>query len=447
MKKLIPWLIFFFFLALSAKSFPQWNSANGNLDTKQWGFGWSIDAVDSSCAVISVSPGKQLYRTLNGGKVWEAIAPPDLSTYGIIDVSMTDSLHIWFGSEEGKIYFTSDGGKNWAIQFSDTTKTTFMNYVKMFDSQNGIAMGDGKTASDAALFLKTSDGGTNWISANDSVFGAYSGDTWRRLDFISPNVGYFYESGLNPQTIYKTTDGCKTWEKIQTPPSVHVLNFYDENLGFCYGYNSKMGKGSIYRTTNGGNLWEEIAFHPETRWGNDIEFLKNDPSKVWLSNYNSLYFSSDSGKTWVQQLIPDVSNLEGRDLVFTDKTCGWFLCDSMVYRNLRSDQTYPVVKVETENVSPIGFSLEQNYPNPFNPSTAISYQLSVGSHVSLIVFDVLGKEVAVLVNEEQEAGNYSVKFDATNNGQLTTNSLPSGVYYYKLQAGKFSQTKGMIYLK
>ncbi|MCK9424427.1 MAG: T9SS type A sorting domain-containing protein [Ignavibacteriaceae bacterium] len=440
MKKLIPWLIFFFFLALSAKSFSQWIPAAGNLDTKQWGFGWAIDAVDSNCAVISLSPEKQIYKTLNGGKFWEAIAPSDFSTDGIIDVSMTDSLNIWFGSAEGKICGTSDGGKNWEIQFDDTSKTNFMNYIKMFDSQNGIAMGDGKTATDAALFLKTTDGGKNWNSVNDSVFGAYSGDTWRRLDFVSSNVGYFYTSGLNTASIYKNTDGCKTWKKVQTPPSVHVLNFYDENLGLIYGVNYQFGKGTVYRTTNGGDSWDAILI-PDKGWGNDIEFLKNDPSKVWLSNYNMLYFSNDSGKTWTQQFIANESNIKGRDLVFTDNSVGWFLCDSMVYRNLQSDHTYPIVKVESENFSPVGFSLEQNYPNPFNPSTVISYQLAIGSFVTLKIYDVLGNKVATLVNEEQQAGTHNYELEMRNY------ELSGGVYYYTLKAGNFVQTKGMIYLK
>ncbi|MDP3148502.1 MAG: T9SS type A sorting domain-containing protein [Ignavibacteria bacterium] len=443
MKKLVSWFTFFFVLSLSTNSLPQWSPAAGNLDTKQWGFGWSIDAIDSNCAVISLSPGKQIYRTLNGSKFWETIAPSDLSTTGIIDVSMTDSLHIWFGSAEGNICYTSDGGKNWAIQFDDTSKTNFMNYIKMFDLQNGIAMGDGKTASDPAFFLKTTDGGTNWVAVNDSAFGAYSGDTWRRLDFISPNISYFYESGLNPQAMYKTTDGCKTWKKVQTPSSVHILNFYDENLGLIY---TVASNSTVYRTTNGGESWTSVIL-PDKSWGNDIEFLKNDASKVWLTNYNNLYFSNDSGKTWAQQLIPGVSNLKGRDLVFTDNACGWFLCDSMVYRNLQSDRTYPIVKVESEKFSPVGFLLEQNYPNPFNPSTTISWQLAVGSDVTLKIYDVLGNEIATLVNEVQQAGKHSTTFDATNNNQLTTNKLASGIYYYRLLAGQQSQTKGMIYLK
>ncbi|WP_337873482.1 choice-of-anchor X domain-containing protein, partial [Ignavibacterium sp.] len=87
---------------------------------------------------------------------------------------------------------------------------------------------------------------------------------------------------------------------------------------------------------------------------------------------------------------------------------------------------------------PLSFSLNQNYPNPFNPSTSIKYQVSSISNVSLKVYDVLGKEVVTLVNQIQPAGNYEVSFNAS--------SLTSGIYFYKLQAASFSQTKKMLLL-
>ncbi len=92
-----------------------------------------------------------------------------------------------------------------------------------------------------------------------------------------------------------------------------------------------------------------------------------------------------------------------------------------------------------EQMKAISFSLNQNFPNPFNPTTVISYQLSVNSHVTLKVYDVLGREVETLVNERESAGKYSVKFDRTN--------LPSGVYFYRIQAGTFTETKKLMVLK
>ncbi len=92
------------------------------------------------------------------------------------------------------------------------------------------------------------------------------------------------------------------------------------------------------------------------------------------------------------------------------------------------------------------FKLEQNYPNPFNPSTKIKYTIPgvtvsgvKGSKVQLKVFDVLGNEIATLVNEEKPAGSYEVEFNASN--------LSSGIYFYKLTAGSFSETKKMILLR
>jgi hypothetical protein len=92
-----------------------------------------------------------------------------------------------------------------------------------------------------------------------------------------------------------------------------------------------------------------------------------------------------------------------------------------------------------EKIIPKRFTLAQNYPNPFNPSTTIQFQIPNSSFVNLKVFDILGREVATLVNEEKPAGSYEVEFEASN--------LPSGVYLYKLQAGNITETKKMILLR
>ncbi len=89
--------------------------------------------------------------------------------------------------------------------------------------------------------------------------------------------------------------------------------------------------------------------------------------------------------------------------------------------------------------NPADFKLGQNYPNPFNPTTTIKYQIPEQSFVTIKVYDVLGSEVATLVNEEQPVGNYKVEFDAI--------ILPSGVYFYKLQTNNFVETKKMVLMK
>jgi len=99
-----------------------------------------------------------------------------------------------------------------------------------------------------------------------------------------------------------------------------------------------------------------------------------------------------------------------------------------------------ITSVETFSTDlPSQFSLDQKYPNPFNPKTTINYSVSQVSFVTIKVYDVLGREVATIVNENKPVGNYRVEFDS--------GKLVSGIYFYRLQAGNFIQTKKMVLLK
>jgi hypothetical protein len=124
--------------------------------------------------------------------------------------------------------------------------------------------------------------------------------------------------------------------------------------------------------------------------------------------------------------------------------------NSLTYRlkQIDYDGSYEYsTEVFVDNQAPTEFALHQNYPNPFNPATTISYSLPIKAQVELVIYNTLGESITRLVNEEKEAGKYTVKFDATN--------LPSGIYFYKLQAGSpsagsgqgFVETKKMILLK
>jgi hypothetical protein len=95
--------------------------------------------------------------------------------------------------------------------------------------------------------------------------------------------------------------------------------------------------------------------------------------------------------------------------------------------------------VQTENMVPNKFELHQNYPNPFNPTTTIRFSLKTKSFVSLKVYDILGRQVTTLVNEEMSAGNFSRIWNAAN--------ISSGIYFYRLQAGSFMDTKKLVLLK
>jgi hypothetical protein len=97
------------------------------------------------------------------------------------------------------------------------------------------------------------------------------------------------------------------------------------------------------------------------------------------------------------------------------------------------------VSVEENDITPLDFTLEQNYPNPFNPSTKIKYSIPETGNIKLAIYNSVGEEVAVLINEMMNAGFYEIEFNAT--------TLPSGIYFYQLQAGSFVETKKMILMK
>jgi hypothetical protein len=113
------------------------------------------------------------------------------------------------------------------------------------------------------------------------------------------------------------------------------------------------------------------------------------------------------------------------------------IVDGILVSTLWSDVVTDVINAEI--INPVEFKLSQNYPNPFNPVTRISYSLPQPGSVTLRVFDVLGSGIATLVNQEKPAGSYEIEFDATG--------LPSGIYFYRLQAGSFVETKKMVLLK
>ncbi len=212
-----------------------------------------------------------------------------------------------------------------------------------------------------------------------------------------------------------------TNQSLITPlfPPIYASNGCD-SLQFSYahsGFSSGTDILQIQTSTNGGVTWNEIsllstqlntaphqttAFTPScAQWGRK--------SLVVPDGTNRIRFNAIS--------MPD-NNL------YIDSIC--IMCITGIHR--QTEQDYPRV-----------YSIGQNYPNPFNPVTMINYQIPKNSFVSLKVYDILGNEVAILVNENKSAGNYEVRFDGTN--------LASGLYFYNIKAGDFKQTKKMLMLK
>jgi len=443
------------FLILSISLYAQWYDKTNNLPHSGCD---AIDAYDSLIATGSYTVNASwipdsLYMTTNGGNNWFGIPFPNSIEIGDgpTDISIKGADKIWFCTGNGKIYRTTDGGLNWQLQFYDTLMTKFMNYIEMFDEMNGMAMGDAPAEDKPALFLKTTNGGMNWISQNDSeLIGLRSGDIWRRVDFANLNVGYFYTFHAFPPTIYKTINGGKNWEVINDTIPCYVLKAYDENI-LLTEYNN-----IVNRTLNGGQTWESNQYD-FLGWALDIEFIPGNPSNVWCGS-SSLGFSSDTGRTWVNEFEFPYGDGILYDMVFTDENSGWIYTGgggtlTHMYRTTNGGHGGIVSIDENDpDISLTEFNLEQNYPNPFNPSTKIKFEIpgqarNDNALVTLKVYDVLGNEVATLVNEEKPDGEYEVEFNSENLPSRQGSALTSGIYFYQLKAGQYSETKKMILLK
>jgi Secretion system C-terminal sorting domain/Beta-propeller repeat len=151
-------------------------------------------------------------------------------------------------------------------------------------------------------------------------------------------------------------------------------------------------------------------------------------TQQWLTSYSALGSSSEDARSIA---LDDLGNVYITGYSSTDTT----LWD---YATMKYVQSVNSVDNSLPNI-PGRFVLEQNFPNPFNPSTTIHFSVPSSEFVTLKVFDVLGNEVATLVNEEKPAGFYEVNFNAAG--------LSSGIYFYKLKAGSFVETKKMLLIK
>jgi hypothetical protein len=159
-------------------------------------------------------------------------------------------------------------------------------------------------------------------------------------------------------------------------------------------------------------------------------------SRFWYARAAIIYLSSDNGANFATQYT-GTGTYQAMNLCLAGNTIrGWAV--SATGGIIMYNEIITGISNNTGNV-PENYALSQNYPNPFNPSTKINFSLPKSGMVDLRVYDVLGREVAVLVNGMTQAGTNSVDFNASE--------LSSGVYFYTLRAGDFTNTKKMLLIK
>ncbi|MCO6473869.1 MAG: T9SS type A sorting domain-containing protein, partial [Melioribacteraceae bacterium] len=167
--------------------------------------------------------------------------------------------------------------------------------------------------------------------------------------------------------------------------------------------------------------------------------LPDNPDGVLFTSSAGLFYSISGGRDWIKdETFPE--DFYGRDIDFAQTNSCWLIGDKgYLFRSTNAGGI--ILSAEEENF-PTEYRLFQNYPNPFNPSTKIKFTVPAVNRsftVTLRVCNILGEEVAMLLNENFSPGEYEIDFSADN--------LPSGIYFYQLSAGEFKQTKKMILLR
>ncbi len=294
----------------------------------------------------------------------------------------------------GGVFLSTNNGATWSVVDSGLTDTSSTNVSALAAVGNTIVAG---TTDNSGIFRSTNSG-TTWTSANTGLFTVVGDSTQYIQIHALTTIGSKIFAGTDQGVFLSTNDGV-SWSSASTGiplnefqqfPAVGCLVAAGTNL--FAGMNGEV-PGGVYLSTNSGASWT---------WTDSGAVGIHVTSLVVSGNY--IYAVSETG-LWKRSL----SNMG-------------------------------VAAVAERNAgAPKAFALGQNYPNPFNPTTNISFTLPEQSFVSLKVYDIVGREVATLVNGEQTPGYKSVTWNASN--------VPSGMYFYRLQTKEFTQTRKLLLLK
>ncbi|MEO8513525.1 MAG: T9SS type A sorting domain-containing protein [Ignavibacteria bacterium] len=378
--------------------------------------------------------GGVILKTTNSGINWANVY--SVGIYDVLTVSFLNSITGWAfiqGSTTDSTFLlkTTNSGSSWNKSFIDTT------YVRLNTSEFRFLNENTGYLANSIDLKKTTNGGLSWVVVNSGALFPSN------LTFLSETTGW--AAGFQT-SLYKTTDGGQNWFqqfKNQSNTFSRGIIFPNSTTGF---YATDY---YIYRSTDGGDNWSE-SFYAFNIYPASMSFLNANTGWALSSIAdttlrNVVLKTVNAGISWnVYEL--NLQNRKFRDIFFSSQNTGWIVGDSgYIYRTTNGGVPIGIQPISTE--IPGDYSLWQNYPNPFNPSTKISFSIPLSRGVSegrgvftkLIVYDILGREVEILLNEELRPGTYEIDFDGSN--------YPSGVYYYKLSTGSYVKTRKMVLVK
>jgi len=378
----------------------------------------------------------------NGGDTWNDVTGT-LQGVDLYCINALDAQRAWVGTADGRILATTNGGSAWTVQSYPGRQGGFIDAVKMFADGTGYALGD-PPGDGRFVVLNTTNFGATWGHLPDEPGGLTTLEAGWNNSFwwTDPQHGWF---GTNENRVWRTTDGGGTWSNASTGgANSYGVSFADASTGFAV-----HDGGTIARTTNGGQSWSVIASPTSTQVLGVA--CVSGTANAWVCTSDFPYHTRDAGATWnAEELYPFSGSIT--HIGFADSTRGWAVTSNGEVLSYTPLTTTGVGDQPVGEV-PAAFGLEQNFPNPFNPTTKVGYSVGVvsgrspvASDVRLSVYDILGREVAVLVDERKEPGAYAVAFNAGN--------LSSGVYFYRLQVSNpgngnvvFRSTRKMLLTK
>jgi hypothetical protein len=338
------------------------------------------------------------YKSLNNGISWEAL--PSNPLFSVITF-FSEPLNLWAGTTHG-IYLSTDNGLNWVNRSNGLLPDPYNSSIIRV---NGMLVTSLKFGGSG--ISKSSDEGLNWE------------DFAQGLPFLSSIEKLIV---YNNKIIAATSSGLWQRDVSQVIPV--------ELVSFTALYQFNLVHLNWTTATEINNQGFEIQRLNDSK----IEKLK-EWIKIGFVNGNGTSTEPKAYSFVDEKLSAGKYQYRLKQIDFNG---------SFEYSNI----------IEVDISLPEKFSLEQNYPNPFNPSTKIKFTIpSVtlsgveGSFVTLKVFDVLGNEIATLVNEEKPAGSYEVEFSTTGGPESSIKHPASGIYFYQLKAGDYLETKKMILMK
>jgi len=416
MKKIV-FLIFLFTVSL----FTQWNPQNltsGN-------FGNRVHMVNSSRGYLLLTIANQnkiVHRTENGGSNWTATSYIQPSSYQ--DIFFTSENTGYIAGPLGSIMKTVDGGNTFAPLVTGITEN--LSRISFLNEYTGYSSGANGTV------IRTTNAGVSWTAANIPGAGIV------RFDLIDAN-SVIAASGLNA---YRTTNSGANWQiSPLTGENSTGVDMVNSLTGYISGSNSS-NYGSINKTTDGGLTWQPLISNFQSPISG-ICFISENTGYIYGgigSSIPSLATSmigktTNGGSNWYFQVSG--SNWPVTDMSFSGTEAGLVAAFSVVAYTSNGGGAIGIQQVSSN--LPEEFSISQNYPNPFNPVTNIEFAIPKSSFVKLAVFDITGRELETLVSQNMKPGTYKADWDASK--------YSSGIYFYTITTGGFTQTKKMILTK